>query len=148
RLLRATGPENNASAPGPQAQAPRLPAEPPPAHPFPYHNVKQRKKPLAANMFWHPGRVGERAYTPAAIDLSNAFVHGPRGAEIRQFFLLTPPLSRNFSCRLMPAEELRFRLRLACMVLTIMQRFQAVPVICYQHIDPLWKNASLSAVLD
>jgi hypothetical protein len=36
-------------------------------------------------MFCHPGRVGERAYTPGETRLSNAFVQFVRTAENRLF---------------------------------------------------------------
>jgi hypothetical protein len=37
-------------------------------------------------MFRHPGRVGERAYTPGETVLSNPFVQPLKTAEIRHFW--------------------------------------------------------------
>jgi hypothetical protein len=36
-------------------------------------------------MYCHPGRVGERAYTPGETALSNPFVEFLKPAEIRHF---------------------------------------------------------------
>jgi len=45
-------------------------------------------------MFRHPGRVGERAYTPGETALSNPFVARPETAEIRHFCLDSRPEPR------------------------------------------------------
>jgi len=49
------------------------------------NNVKQRENPIATSMFCHPGRVGERAYTPGETVLSNLFETFLKPAEIRHF---------------------------------------------------------------